>query len=206
MTMPPYWQEACDYLSARDETMAGFIADYPGEGMRHYDNAFHTLARAIVGQQISVKAADAVWGRYADLLGELSPDAMLAQSEAELKACGLSNQKVKYLTNIAHAFTDGTLTPNDWNGMDDEAVAKQLEKIKGVGRWTAEMFLIFYLHRPDIFPLADLGLVKAVEIHYAAGEKLSKDQLLAHGEPWRPYRTVATWYLWRSLDPVPVQY
>ncbi len=206
MSIPVYWHDALVYLSAQDKRLAALIAAYPDSTLLNHHNPFHTLTRAIVGQQISVKAADAVWLRLESLLDAISPQQYLKLSEEELRNCGLSRQKIAYITNIALAFTDQTLKPQDWPTMDDEAVVKQLTQIKGIGRWTAQMFLIFHLHRPDVLPLADLGLISAINLHYGKGNNLSKAEIIELSQQWKPYRTVATWYLWRSLDPVTVQY
>jgi DNA-3-methyladenine glycosylase II len=140
------------------------------------------------------------------LLGDISPQNYLALDESQVRECGLSRSKIRYITNIAQALEQGVLTPLTWHSMTDRAVAEQLISIPGIGMWTAEMFLIFHLHRADILPLGDIGLIKAIELHYAAGNKLTKAEILDLARPWQPYRTVATWYLWRSLDPHPVQY
>ncbi len=207
MTTPSYWKEAQAHLSQQDAQMGALIAQYQGEAMLNYRKPFHTLARAIVGQQISVKAADSVWAKFEVLLGEMRPERYLQQQEEALRACGLSRSKIAYIRNIAEGFTSHQLQPEHWEQMEDEAVIKQLTAIKGIGQWTAEMFLIFHLHRPDILPLGDIGLIKAMQRHYALPETMKeKERLVELAKPWQPYRTVATWYLWRSLDPVPVQY
>lgn len=206
MTPPPYWQDAIAYLSDQDEIMAQLITTYCDETLMNYHNPFYTLMRAIVGQQISVKAADAIWARLELNIQTFSPQKLLEIDETQLRQWGLSRQKISYITNIAHGFEDGIFTPHLWSTMSDQEVANQLISIKGIGRWTAEMFLIFHLHRPDIFPIADLGLINAVNCHYSQESSLSKQSILDLSQQWKPYRTVATWYLWRSLDPVPVQY
>ncbi len=206
MTSPYYWQDAIAYLSEQDAIMAQLIATYYDESLTNYHNPFYTLMRAIVGQQISVKAADAIWGRLELNIQTFSPETFLGIEETQLRQWGLSRHKISYITNIAYGFKDGTLTPHLWSQMSDQEVAKQLISIKGIGRWTAEMFLIFHLHRPDIFPIADLGLINAINCYYTKKSPLSKTDILELSQQWKPYRTVATWYLWRSLDPVPVQY
>jgi DNA-3-methyladenine glycosylase II len=207
MTLPPYWHEAKTYLSKKDKRLKRLIESYAQEErLRNLQNAFHTLARSIVGQQISVKAADSVWAKLEALLTTLEPEQVALHSDEALRACGLSGSKVAYLRNVPTAFIERQVTPHAWGEMDDAAIAKQLTAIKGIGQWTAEMFLIFHLHRPDIWPINDLGVVKGVEKLIGAKEKLTKSQLQTIAEPWRPYRTVVTWYLWRSLDPVAIQY
>ncbi|HZX33089.1 MAG TPA: DNA-3-methyladenine glycosylase 2 family protein [Rhodocyclaceae bacterium] len=175
-------------------------------GLSSRGDAFGTLARSIVGQQISVKAADAVWARFAATVGEVSPAAVLAVGAAGLANSGLSRRKIEYMVDLAGHFAAGRIQPERWAGMDDESVIRELVDVRGIGRWTAEMFLIFNLLRPDIYPLDDLGLQRAVFDHYFAGEKQPRRVLAEFGERWRPWRTVATWYLWRSLDPLPVEY
>ncbi|ELR99313.1 DNA-3-methyladenine glycosylase [Gloeocapsa sp. PCC 73106] len=206
MGHPDYWQQAIAYLGSRDRIMAELISTYPAETLQNQDNAFYTLTRAIVGQQISVKSADAIWQRFASLLDSFTPEAYLQLEPDCLRQCGLSRQKVEYMRNIALAWQQGLLTPVAWDKMSDQEIAKQLMGIRGIGTWTAEMFLIFHLHRPDILPLGDIGLIKAIQLHYGQNQLLSKAQILEIARMWQPYRTVATWYLWRSLDPVVVQY
>ncbi len=204
MAIPEFWQTATTYLTTKDEILAKLITDYPTEILTNRGNPFQTLARAIVGQQISVPSADAVWSRLEAKLATVSPDEFLKLAEEDLKECGLSRQKRAYLTNIAIAFQEQILTPQQWQKMTDTEIIKQLITIKGVGQWTAEMFLIFYLNRPDIFPIADIGLINAIKNLY--GKNLTKPEILNLSTQWQPYRTVATWYLWLSLDPVTVQY
>lgn len=204
--IPHYWSEAISQLADADRVMAGLIERHAGLGLASRGDAFGTLARSIVGQQISVKAADAVWARFAAAVGVVSPAAVLAAGGAGLAHCGLSRRKIEYMVDLAGHFAAGRIRPERWADMDDEAVIAELVDVRGIGRWTAEMFLIFNLLRPDIYPLDDLGLQRAVFDHYFAGEKQPRRVLAEFGERWRPWRTVATWYLWRSLDPLPVEY
>ena len=203
MSKPDYWQEAKDYLANKDQILARLINDYPDEVLTTIRKPFQTLIRAVVGQQISVQSADAVWLRLTNKLPQINAHCFLALTNEQLKECGLSRQKIAYMTNIANAFEQGDLTPDLWNEMDDREIFKQLVKIKGVGEWTAQMFLIFHLNCPDIFPIADIGLVNAVKKLYG---DTTKEQILDRSQMWQPYRTVASWYLWLSLDPVTVQY
>lgn len=203
MNSPFYWQDAKIYLSAKDEILAKLITTYPQEVLTNFNNPFQTLIRAVVGQQISIKAAHSIWLKLRQILPNISPTDFLMVSEQNLRQCGLSRQKLNYMTNIANAFEQRILTPEQWQNMSDKEVIKQLIQIKGVGQWTAEMFLIFHLHRSDVFPLADIGLINAFRLHYG---DLTKAQISKYSEQWKPYRTVATWYLWLSLDPVTVQY
>lgn len=204
--VPDYWQQAAAELSANDPVMAALVRQYAGLTLVSRGDAFATLARSIVGQQISVKAADSVWARVMACLPALSPAGVLARSAEELAACGLSRRKVEYLLDLAQHFESGRLDPADWGQQDDETLIRELSAVRGIGRWTAEMFLIFNLLRPDVYPLDDIGLQRAVFTHYFGGEKQTKSALADFGERWRPWRSVATWYLWRSLDPVPVAY
>lgn len=204
--IPAYWSRAAAELAAGDAVMAMLVERYAGMSLQSRGDAFGTLARSIVGQQISVKAADAVWTRFAMAVGTVSPAAVLAAGEGGLAGCGLSRRKTKYLVDLAGHFASGRIVPERWTAMEDVAVIAELVDVRGIGRWTAEMFLMFNLLRPDVFPVDDLGLQKAVFLHYFAGEKQPPKVLAAFGERWRPWRSVATWYLWRSLDPLPVEY
>ncbi|MFN3544053.1 MAG: DNA-3-methyladenine glycosylase family protein [Thiobacillus sp.] len=206
-TRPPsYWFTACAELAAADPVMAALITRYPDCVLGNRGDPFQTLARAIVGQQISVKAADSIWARFAGLAGTVAPDAVAALDPDALAACGLSRRKVEYLVDLAGHFVDERIRPARWKRMDDEAVIAELTDVRGIGRWTAEMVLIFNLRRPDVWPVDDIGLQKAVAVHYLGGERPTPGALREHGARHAPWRTVATWYLWRSLDPVVVQY
>ena len=204
--IPYYWSQAAAELAAGDAVMAELVARYAGMSLQSRGDAFATLARSIVGQQISVKAADAVWGRFVAAVTSVSPAAVLAAGSDGLAGCGLSRRKTEYLVDLAGHFASGRIAAERWADMDDAAVIAELTDVRGIGRWTAEMFLMFNLLRPDVFPVDDLGLQKAVWQHYFAGEKQPAKALAAFGERWRPWRSVATWYLWRSLDPLPVEY
>jgi DNA-3-methyladenine glycosylase II len=186
--------------------MAGLMRQYRGDVLLSRGDPFRTLVRSVIGQQISVKAADAVWGRVAEHLGDVSPAGVLAAEETGLRRCGLSLRKVEYLTELALRFEQGAISPRRWARLEDGAIIAELTATRGIGRWTAEMLLIFNLLRPDVFPVADKGLQKAVSLRYLGGEALSLRELTVFGERWRPWRSVATWYLWRSLDPLPVEY
>ena len=203
---PHYWNDAKAHLSRQCPTMAELIARYEGEGLAARGEGFYTLIRAIAGQQISVKAADAVWGRLTKAVDPLTPGNLLAQSDETLRGCGFSASKVAYARNVAAYFQAKKVTPGFWDGLSDEEVIAELTSIKGIGTWTAEMFLIFHLLRPDVLPLKDLGLLKAMDLHYTGGERLTAQEYQKLTASWAPYRTVATWYLWRALDPVPVAY
>jgi DNA-3-methyladenine glycosylase II len=203
---PAYWDNACAELAAADPVMAALIARYPDCVLGNRGDPFQTLARAIVGQQISVKAADSIWARFAALAETVAPESVAVLDPDELAACGLSRRKVEYLVDLAGHFIDERIRPTRWKKMEDEAVIGELVDVRGIGRWTAEMFLIFNLRRPDVWPVDDIGLQKAVALHYLGGERPTPKVLRQHGERHAPWRTVATWYLWRSLDPAVVQY
>ena len=186
--------------------MAALIARYPDAVLANRGDPFQTLARAIVGQQISVKAADSVWARFAIFAQTIRPAHIAAQELDALAACGLSRRTAEYLRDLAGHFADGRIEPARWENMEDEAVIAELIDVRGIGRWTAEMFLIFGLRRPDVWPVDDIGLQKAVALHYLGGERPTPKALRLLGGRHAPWRTVATWYLWRSLDPTVVQY
>jgi DNA-3-methyladenine glycosylase II len=187
-------------LAACDPVMAKLIGSAPTARLRQRSDPFHALARSIVGQQISVPAAAGVWQRLCDALGDVSPERVANRSIDDLRGVGLSRQKAAYLCDLALHFLDRRLVPERWPQLDDAAVIAELTQVKGVGRWTAQMFLIFHLLRPDVLPLGDLGLRRAISLHYNRGRALTDARLLRIARPWAPWRSVATWYLWRSLD------
>jgi DNA-3-methyladenine glycosylase II len=203
---PNYWQQASTELAQADPVMAAMVARYAGTTLVSRGDPFSTLARSIVGQQISVKAADSVWARFVAALPAVTPAGVLAISPELLRACGLSARKVEYVGDLARHFSDGQIHTERWSQMSDEDIIVELTAVRGIGVWTAEMFLIFNQLRPDVFPLDDIGLQKAVALHYCQGVRPGRRELSKYGETWRPWRSVATWYLWRSLDPVPVEY
>lgn len=207
---PAYWDDACKHLSKRDRVMRKLIPKFGQVRLQSRGDAFTTLARSIVGQQISVKAAQSVWNRLTALTPgdayRIAPKAILSLVDGSLREAGLSARKVEYLTDLARHFDHGTVHVDQWHSMDDEAIIEELVAIRGIGRWTAEMFLIFYLMRPNVLPLDDVGLIKGISQSYFSGEPVSRAEAREVGEAWAPFRSVATWYLWRSLDPVPVDY
>lgn len=203
---PAFWPQAIHELSAADPLLGNIIARYQGEVLQGKSDAFLTLARSITGQQISVKAADTIWARLeAACGGKVTTQSMAKLEEDILRGLGYSRQKAVYLQDLTHFFHSRKHLERDWAEMSDEAVIKDLTSIKGIGRWTAEMFLLFHLLRPNVFPLDDLGVLKAIRLIYPERE-WNKKAYLAVAENWQPWRSVATWYLWRSLDPVPVSY
>jgi DNA-3-methyladenine glycosylase II len=203
---PRYWPDAKAHLAKRDRVLKKLIATYPDAQLNTRGDAFQTLARSIVGQQISVKAAQAVWNRFAACAGEVSPGRIVALAPESMRACGLSSMKVAYIRDLAQRFDAGTIKPRRWTRMDDEAVIEDLVQVKGIGRWSAEMFLLFRMMRPNILPVGDLGLQRAMERLYNDGELLTRDEMREIGKPWQPWSSAATWYLWRSLDPIVVTY
>jgi DNA-3-methyladenine glycosylase II len=203
---PNYWDRAKRALARRDPVMGAIMRAHPKVFMMRRGEAFMTLARAICGQQISVKAAQAVWNRLVTCCTEITPEGVLSKKRTELRACGLSDRKTEYIADLAQHFVDGKIHERDWPRMADEEIIAELTDVRGIGRWTAEMFLMFNLLRPDVFPLDDLGLQKGIRVAYYRNRKVSLKTMKKLGDRWRPWRTVATWYLWRSLDPVPVEY
>jgi len=203
---PEYWEQARADLVKRDRILRKVIPQYTGLHLSSRGDPFVTLARAIVGQQISVKAADAVWQRFKEACPRTTPGAVLRMAPTDLAACGLSKRKSEYLLDLAGHFKSGSIHVAAWDAMDDEAIIAELTAIRGIGRWTAEMFLIFNLLRPNVFPVDDLGLLKAISLHYFSGEPVSRSEAREVSANWEPWRTVGTWYMWRSLDPVPVEY
>jgi DNA-3-methyladenine glycosylase II len=212
MVKPAYWDLATTHLARRDRVLGKLIASHPGIHLARRGEPFTVLARAIVGQQISVKAAQSIWDRFVKATrggGEpvqLDAGRVGRTRMATLRRVGLSERKAEYLRDLARHFTSGKLDPAQWPALLDEALIERLVDVKGIGRWTAEMFLIFHELRPDVFPVDDIGLQKAVALHYNDGERMPPAELREFGARWVPYRSVATWYLWRSLDPIPVEY
>jgi DNA-3-methyladenine glycosylase II len=202
---PEYWDKAKRSLARRDPVMGGIMRRFPKVHITPRGDPFHTLARAIVGQQISVKAAQSVWNKVVLCVSEVSPERIISKSRKDLRACGLSDRKVEYIADLAQHFADGKIHVHRWPGMGDEEIIAELTEVRGIGRWTAEMFLMFNLMRPDVFPLDDLGLQKGIRLCYFK-RSVSLNRMRKLGETWRPWRSVATWYLWRSLDPLPVEY
>ena len=207
---PAYWDEACRHLSKRDRVMKKLIPQFGEARLQSRGDAFTTLARSVVGQQISVKAAQSVWEKFVAAMSvpgtRVPSGAVLALSVEQMRGVGLSARKVEYLSDLAQHFQSGSVHVNDWQQMDDEAIIDELVAIRGIGRWTAEMFLIFHLMRPNVMPLDDLGLLKGISRNYFSGEPVSRAEAREVGDAWNPYRSVATWYIWRSLDPLPVEY
>ena len=202
MKKPEYWQESIDYLSNIDGTLGELINKYSQSTLTTRGDALETLMRSIVGQQISVKAAASVWQKIIDLLDEIKPDNVLLAGFENLRSCGLSKQKTQYILNIAEHFKSHNINDESyWNDREFSNIYDELITIKGIGPWTAEMFGMFYLLERDIFPLKDLGIIRAInQLYCVDGVPLQIDQVVAISDRWKPYRTVASWYLWRSID------
>jgi DNA-3-methyladenine glycosylase II len=203
---PHYWPQASAELAHGDPLMARLVERFAGVSLISRGDPFVTLARSIVGQQISVKAADSIWLRLSAALPVMVPGDVLASAPETLRARGRSARKVEYLGDLARHFSSGLIHLDHWSAMSDAEIIAELTAVRGIGVWTAEMFLIFNQLRPNVFPLDDLGLQRAIALHYFAGERPPRKELVRIGERWSPWRSVATWYLWRSLDPVPVEY
>lgn len=206
LSTPAYWAEACDHLAKRDRVMKRLIPQFGNACLQSRGDAFVTLARSIVGQQISVKAAQSVWNRFEALHRRMTPASVLKLKVDDMRAAGLSARKVEYLVDLAIHFSSKQIHVNQWDEMEDEAIIDELVAIRGIGRWTAEMFLIFHLMRPDVLPLDDAGLIKGISQNYFSGEPVSRSDAREVGAAWQPWRSVATWYMWRSLEPMPVAY
>lgn len=206
---PDDYARARRILLRRDPVLATLIREYGPCGLAAAQRADHfsALVRAIVFQQLSTKAASTIYGRLVALLpgGELTPAALAAVTDEQLRAAGISRQKGSYLRDLCAKVTAGIVPLDDLENMDDEQVIAALTAIKGIGRWSAEMFLMFRLHRPDVLPVSDLGILNAVRKVYGLRKKPTPDRLRRLGEAWKPYRSVASWYLWRSLGSAPGQ-
>ena len=203
---PGYWDEACRHLTRKDRVMKRLIAQSDGACLQTRGDAFTTLARSIVGQQISVKAAQTVWDRFAVLPRKMTPANVLKLKVDDMRGAGLSARKVEYLVDLSLHFDSGAIQVDAWEAMDDEDIVTDLVAIRGIGRWTAEMFLIFHLMRPNVLPLDDVGLITGISKNYFSGDSVSRSDAREVAGAWTPYCSVATWYIWRSLDPLPVEY
>lgn len=206
LAAPAYWAEACAHLARRDRVLKRLIPQFGDACLQSRGDAFVTLSRSIVGQQISVKAAQSVWNRFEALPRRMTPGHVLKLKVDDMRAAGLSARKVEYLVDLALHFDSGRIHVDQWQAMEDEAIIAELVAIRGIGRWTAEMFLIFHLLRPDVLPLDDAGLLKGISLNYFSGEPVSRSEAREVAGAWQPWRSVATWYMWRSLEPLPVAY
>jgi DNA-3-methyladenine glycosylase II len=213
---PAYWDQAVTHLGRTDRVLRKLIAGFPDMHMAQRGDPFTTLARAIVGQQISVKAAQTIWDRFTHaahagrdagaLSVRLDPSRVARMRIPTLRRAGLSERQADYLRDLARHFASGALDPAQWPALPDEELIAALVAVRGIGRWTAEMFLMFHELRADVWPVDDIGLQKAVALHFHDGVRMPPSELRVFGERFAPYRSVATWYLWRSLDPIPVEY
>ena len=199
--VPVWWADAHAFL-LKDELLGPMVEQYGPDGITSRDDLFQTLVRSIVGQQISVLAADAIWGRLVDHLGEVTPEAVLATDQPSIAGCGVTRPKASYIYGLAEQSDE--LLNQPWEEMSDASIMKHLVKFRGIGPWTAEMLLTFHFVRPDIFSLGDIGSIRGTQRLVPDAE--TKEQVGEIAERWRPYRTAAAWYLWRILDPVPVEY
>jgi DNA-3-methyladenine glycosylase II len=206
LVTPEYWEDARKYLTRRDRVMKRLIPQFGNACLQSRGDAFTTLARSIVGQQISVKAAQSVWERFAALPRRVTPANVLKLKVDDMRQAGLSARKIEYLVDLALHFDSGAIHVEAWRGMQDEEIIAELVGIRGIGRWTAEMFLIFHLMRPNVLPLDDVGLISGISRNYFSGDPVSRSDAREVAAAWNPYCSVATWYIWRSLDPLPVAY
>ena len=206
LATPDYWEEACRYLSRKDRVLKRLIPQFGDACLQSRGDAFTTLARSIVGQQISVKAAQTVWDRFAKLPRKMSAANVLKLKVDDMQAAGLSARKIEYLVDLALHFDSGAIRVDAWQAMTDDEIIAELVGIRGIGRWTAEMFLIFHLMRPNVLPLDDVGLITGISRNYFSGDPVSRSEAREVAQAWQPYCSVATWYIWRSLDPLPVAY
>ena len=198
-----YARKARTHLSKADPVLARIIAEVGPLGLQPRRERFQALARAIIFQQLAGAAANAIYGRFVGLFPGVDfplPEQVLAKTDAELRAVGLSEKKALYIKDLAAHIRDRKLDFHKFHRMTDEEIIAHLIMVKGIGRWTAEMFLMFNLGRPDVMPADDLGVQNAVRRHYKMRQRPNRKRLLKHAERWRPYRTAAAWYLWRSLD------
>lgn len=205
LSVPSYWDDAKIELMRRDRILRKLIPQFGDLQLVGRSEPFTTLARSIVGQQISVHSAEAVWQKLLLICPKCTPAQVLKAGDT-LASCGLSKRKAEYILDLAEHFKARRAHADKWITMDDEDVIAELVQIRGIGRWTAEMFLIFNLLRPNILPLDDVGLLKGISVNYFSGEPVSRSDAREVAANWEPFRTVATWYLWRSLEPVPVEY
>jgi len=207
-TAPIDYTRARLLLARRDPILRDLMRMHGPCGLaaRQHSDPFKALARAIVGQQLSARAAATIFSRFEALFDAFpTPAQVLAVPDDRLRSVGLSSQKLGYLRDLCRRIVEGELPLDVLDRMDDEAVIENLTQVKGVGRWTAEMFLIFRLQRPDVLPVGDLGIVRAVQRAYKLRKAPSPDRLTRIGEAWRPYRSVACWYLWASLNNEPTK-
>ena len=202
-----YWFKAKKTLSKRDPILKKIIKKYKKGYLTSRNNPFFSLCRTIIGQQISTKAADSIWSKFEKKCKKkIHPDVVIKLNSASLKKAGLSRQKISYLKNIAKSFKNKTFNVEKLKNMDDEKAIEYITQLKGLGIWSAQMFLMFNLNRSDIFPVKDIGLLRAISKNYKTSYPPSKRFLKKISKLHLGYRTVFTWYMWRSIDPVDVEY
>lgn len=198
---PSWWTEALDHFKD-DSIMAELINTYDGEGLKGRGDLFYTIVRSIIGQQISVIAAESIWKRFEALVGQVSPENVRQYTKEEIASCGITRPKSGYILGLAN---DSELLINfPYASSTESEIRKHLIQFKGVGPWTAEMVMIFALLLPDIYSPKDIGLVNAIKRLFPEVETMDAAEEVA--KQWAPYRTMASWYLWRTLDPIPVEY
>ena len=203
---PRYWNKGKIYLSNKDNVLKKIIDQFPNQSLQLNDNSFQALINSIIGQQISVSAANSMKNKLFALKRNITPRIIKKIKKTDLKKCGLSKQKILYINNIADFFLTNKKFINQINKTDDQEIRKKLIEIKGIGNWTVDMFLLFTHGSSNIFPSGDLGFLKAISKHYKKDLPLSEKFLSTLHKRWSPYSSIATWYLWRSLDPIPVSY
>ncbi len=200
---PAKWRQAVSTLSRQDAVLKRLIKSHDAGRLRRRSDPFVALSRSIIGQQLSVKAAQSIWLRLVDMAGTIEPETIAASGISRLRECGLSANKAAYVIELATHFRDGTVVPAKWRRLADDEVVLELTRLRGIGRWTAEMFLIFHLLRPNVLPLDDAGLQRAMRLHYGDGNALSRHRMREIAQHWQPWCSVATWFMWRSLDAEP---
>lgn len=205
MSKPKYWEHGKRFLSKKDKILKKLILRYKGN-LKTRKDPFFSLCKSIVGQQISVQAASSVWNKLENKAKKITPKNISKLNLRQLSSCGLSRQKISYLRILSKKFLNKELDIKKMKKMSDQEAIKYLVQVKGIGTWTAEMFLFFNQMRPDIFPIQDIGLLRAISINYKTKYPPSPIQLKKLKKKWSPYCTMATWYLWRSIDPEPVNY
>ena len=203
---PKYWNKGKIYLSNKDNVLKKIIDQFSNQSLELNDNSFHALINSIIGQQISVSAANSIKKKLFVLKKNITPRTIKNIKKNDLRKCGLSKQKILYISNIADFFLLNKEFINKLDKVNDLEIREKLIEIKGIGNWTIDMFLIFTLGSSNIFPSGDLGFVKAISKHYKKDLPISKKFLSKLFKRWSPYSSIATWYLWRSLDPIPVSY
>ena len=203
---PKYWNKGKSYLSNKDKVLKKLIQTYKNEYLNLNSNYFHSLINSIIGQQISVSAADSMKTKFFKLKRSITPQTVSKLRTTDLRKCGLSRQKILYIRNISKFFLQNKKFIKNINKSSEEEIYNNLIEIKGVGNWTIHMFLMFSYGSSNIFPIGDLGFLKAISKLYKVQLPISERKLKLLYKKWSPYSSQATWYLWRSLDPIPVNY